>query len=59
MQDGQGQLADGTTFKRESGETKGKNGYWYRWTLLSGISPKGKVSMFMHTDIDENVRNTI
>lgn len=43
MQDGEGKLADGTKFKRTSGETKGKNGYWYRWTTLSGISPVGKV----------------
>ena len=43
MEDGEGSLEDGTRFKRESGETKGKNGYWYRWTKLSGISPLGQV----------------
>ena len=43
MQDGEGMLADGTRYKRESGETKGKNGYWYRWTKLSGISRAGQV----------------
>ena len=43
MQDGEGQLADGTKYKRESGETKGKNGHWFRWTKLSGVSPAGKV----------------
>ena len=44
MEDGEGSLEDGTKFKRESGESKGKNGYWYRWTKLSGISPAGQVS---------------
>lgn len=44
MEDGEGSLEDGTQFKRESGETKGKNGYWYRWTKLSGISPLGQVA---------------
>ena len=43
MEDGEGTLQDGTQYKRESGETKGKNGYWYRWTKLSGISSAGKV----------------
>lgn len=43
MEDGEGSLQDGTTFKRESGESKGANGYWYRWTKLSGMSPAGQV----------------
>jgi hypothetical protein len=45
MEDGEGKLQDGTLFKRESGETKSKNGYWYRWTKLSGISPAGQVGI--------------
>lgn len=47
MEDGEGSLEDGTRFKRESGETKGKNGYWYRWTKLSGISPLGQASSLL------------
>jgi hypothetical protein len=43
MEDGQGVLADGTRYVRESGEDFGPNGYWLRWTRLKGVSPAGKV----------------
>ena len=51
MEDGEGRLQDGTQYKRESGETKGKNGYWYRWTKLSGISGAGKVGGSPHLPV--------
>ncbi|KAK9822741.1 hypothetical protein WJX74_002486 [Apatococcus lobatus] len=43
MEDGRGRLADGTVYERTSGEELGKDGYWFRWTCLRGISPRGKV----------------
>ena len=43
MEDGQGVLADGTRYERSSGEEKGVNGFWYRWTSLRGVSQAGKV----------------
>ncbi len=43
MEDGKGRLADGTVYERTSGEELGKDGYWFRWTRLRGISPRGKV----------------
>ncbi|EIE19758.1 hypothetical protein COCSUDRAFT_19282 [Coccomyxa subellipsoidea C-169] len=43
MQDGKGQLADGTKYLRESGEDFGPNGFWRRWTCLKGVSAAGKV----------------
>ena len=44
LQDGQGSLADGTSFDRQSGEEHGPNGYWFRWHRLKGKS--GKVRLF-------------
>ncbi|MEW5302338.1 MAG: hypothetical protein WDW36_005137 [Sanguina aurantia] len=44
MQDGCGVLADGTKWEKESGEERGGNGYWKRWTLLRGSSHEGKVN---------------
>ena len=44
MEDGRGRLADGTVYEQTSGEELGKDGYWFRWTCLRGISPRGKVS---------------
>ena len=44
MEDGQGVLADGTRYERQSGEEKGANGFWYRWTSSRGVSQQGKVS---------------
>ena len=43
MEDGQGVLADGTRYERQSGEERGANGFWYRWTSLRGVSQGGKV----------------
>lgn len=43
MEDGQGVLADGTRYIRESGEDYGPNGFWKRWTRLAGVSAAGKV----------------
>ncbi|KAK9799702.1 hypothetical protein WJX73_000201 [Symbiochloris irregularis] len=43
MEDGAGVLADGTRYERKSGEERGPDGYWYRWTRLRGISQGGKV----------------
>ena len=43
MEDGAGMLPDGTRYERVSGEKKGANGYWYRWTRLRGVSASGKV----------------
>jgi hypothetical protein len=34
LQDGEGTLADGSTWKRVSGEEMGDNGYWCRCALL-------------------------
>ena len=42
MQDGTGILADGTRYERQSGEERGINGYWHRWTRLAGVSAQGK-----------------
>lgn len=44
MENGQGMLADGTSFDRHSGEEHGPNGYWFRWHRLKGKS--GKVDHF-------------
>ena len=44
MENGQGMLADGTSFDRQSGEEHGPNGYWFRWHRLKGKS--GKVGFF-------------
>ncbi|KAK9830975.1 hypothetical protein WJX81_004457 [Elliptochloris bilobata] len=43
MEDGTGVLADGTAWERVSGEERGKNGFWLRWTSLRGVSSSGKV----------------
>ena len=43
MADGAGVLADGTAWERTSGEERGKNGFWLRWTSLRGVSSSGKV----------------
>ena len=43
MEDGTGMLPDGTTWERTSGEERGKNGFWLRWTSLRGVSSSGKV----------------
>ncbi|KAK9807824.1 hypothetical protein WJX72_010336 [[Myrmecia] bisecta] len=43
MADGAGQLADGTKYERTSGEERGANGFWLRWTQLQGVSAQGKV----------------
>ncbi|MCJ1368778.1 hypothetical protein MMC16_007926 [Acarospora aff. strigata] len=40
LEDGQGVLADGTQFDRQSGEEHGPNGYWFRWNRLKGKSGK-------------------
>ena len=40
MENGQGVLADGTSFDRQSGEEHGPNGYWFRWHRLKGKSGK-------------------
>lgn len=40
LEDGQGVLADGTQFDRQSGEEHGPNGYWFRWHRLKGKSGK-------------------
>ena len=44
MEDGEGVLGDGTRYLRQSGEEKGRNGYWHRWTRLQGVSAGGKVN---------------
>lgn len=36
-------LPDGTRWRRESGESRGKNGYSFRWTKVAGVSPAGQV----------------
>ena len=43
LTDGKGTLADGTTYERDSGEERGPNGLWHRWTRLRGVSHGGKV----------------
>ncbi len=43
MEDGEGVLADGTRWRRESGEEIGANGLWVRWSRLSGANPRTKV----------------
>ena len=45
MADGEGVLADGTAWERTSGEERGKNGFWLRWTSLRGVSSSGKVQL--------------
>jgi hypothetical protein len=51
LQDGEGTLADGSTWKRVSGEEKGDNGYWCRCAplyvnrLLRGVCGKGVLNM--------------
>lgn len=40
LENGQGVLADGTQFDRQSGEEHGPNGYWFRWHRLKGKSGK-------------------
>ena len=40
LKNGQGVLADGTEFDRQSGEEHGPNGYWFRWHRLKGKSGK-------------------
>lgn len=45
MADGAGILADGTAWERTSGEERGKNGFWLRWTSLRGVSSSGKVHL--------------
>lgn len=49
MEDGKGQLADGTKYLRESGEDFGPNGFWRRWTCLKGVSAAGKVHCACHS----------
>lgn len=46
LENGQGVLADGTQFDRQSGEEHGPNGYWFRWHRLKGKS--GKVVTILH-----------
>lgn len=43
LEDGSGTLSDGSTWERKSGEERGENGYWKRWTMLQGTTPGGKV----------------
>ncbi|GMH35329.1 hypothetical protein BSKO_03197 [Bryopsis sp. KO-2023] len=43
MEDGSGVLNDGTEWERTSGEEKGENGFWKRWTTLKGVTAAGKV----------------
>jgi len=43
LTDGKGTLADGTTYERDSGEERGPNGLWHRWTRLRGVSHSGRV----------------
>ncbi len=72
MQDGKGQLADGTKYLRESGEDFGPNGFWRRWTCLKGVSAAGKVPcpqpthpqhvpecLLLQKHTDENTSNRI
>ena len=50
MADGAGVLADGTAWERTSGEERGKNGFWLRWTSLRGVSSSGKVQLITVTE---------
>jgi len=42
-EDGRGALADGTTYERTSGEERGPEGFWKRWTRVEGSSHDGAV----------------
>ena len=43
LEDGKGTLPDGTVYERDSGEERGPDGLWHRWTRLRGVSHGGKV----------------
>ena len=44
MEDGVGQLADGTRYERKTTEEFGPDGYWLRQTIMRGVSAQGQVS---------------
>lgn len=50
LRDGSGVLGDGTVWQKRSGEDFGPDGYWKRWTQLSGISKDGTVSAVWLSD---------
>lgn len=43
MEDGKGQLADGTRYERTTSEEYGPDGYWLRTTIMRGVSAQGQV----------------
>ncbi len=43
MEDGKGQLADGTRYERTTSEEYGPDGYWLRNTVMRGVSAQGQV----------------
>ncbi len=43
MEDGRGQLADGTRYEKRTTEDFGADGYWLRTTVMRGVSAGGKV----------------
>lgn len=43
MEDGAGQLADGTRYERSTTEEYGPDGYWLRTTIMRGVSAQGQV----------------
>ena len=43
MEDGKGQLADGTRYERSTSEEYGPDGYWLRTTVMRGVSAEGQV----------------
>ena len=43
MEDGRGQLADGTRYEKRTTEEFGADGYWLRTTVMRGVSAGGKV----------------
>lgn len=43
MGDGTVTLPDGSTFTKASGEEFGENGYWSKWTVISGVAAEGGV----------------
>ena len=42
-EDGEGVLPDGTEYRRTSGEERGPEGFWKRWTKVEGASDGGAV----------------
>ena len=44
MEDGRGQLADGTRYEKRTTEEFGADGYWLRTTVMRGVSAGGKVT---------------